>query len=166
MLRQALGATAIVALVLASRSLEVARAGPNPAPPPALQDMEVNRQPVLLCDASGTTWLGPVQSTVVVWSDGDVCYSWKEAEGGFEVGSTHLKPKALNALVTGLVDADAWVLPDQWPQVMDVPLLTVTVLDPTSDASAHTFSYWLGHGPYAAVDTLMDRLLAKVHEVK
>ena len=45
--------------------------------------------------------------------------------------------------------------------VTDVPLHTLTMLQGTQDSKAHTFSYWLGDGEFAAVDALLEDFIVE-----
>lgn len=42
-----------------------------------------------------------------------------------------------------------------------VPLRTLTFLRGAQDARAHTFSYWIGDGDYAALDALLEQFIAE-----
>lgn len=173
MLRRTLGATSLAVLALVPEALQPLFA-PGPASaPPALEDPAglgqldaTDRQPVLVYDVSGGTLLGPVQSTVVVWSSGAVTYSRQDPFSEPAVGTMTLAPAALEGLLQSLEDAGTGALQDQWPQVADLPLNTVTVLGPTTSTVAHTFSYWTGVGKYAAVDAVLDRLTAEIEPVR
>lgn len=125
------------------------------------QTGSIDRQPVLIHDVSGSTLLGSVQSTTIVWSDGSVSYSSNSYTSGPVVDTWTLGDGAYEGLLQGLVDSDAWILSDQWPQATDTPVHTVTVLDPTSNASAHTFSFWTKHGEYEGIGTVLGRLSAQ-----
>lgn len=165
MFRKVLGLASFAALAFAPDALQPLFASEDAAG--GLQQLHAtDRQPVLIHDVSGGTLLGPVQSTVVVWSSGAVTYSGQEAFGDPVVGATSLSPAELDALMDGLAASGAQVLEDQWPQVSDVPLHTVTVLGPTSDSTAHTFSYWIGEGDYASVDEVLGRLMAEVQPMR
>jgi len=129
-------------------------------------DPDNGRYPVLIHDVSGGTLVGPVQATVMVWSNGDVTFSRKEFFGPATVGHTKLSPQQLDGFVTALHEAGAGMLEDQWPEVMDVPLNTVTMLGPGADSMAHTFCYWIGTGRYEAVDAVLDRMTMGLFPVR
>lgn len=153
----AAGITLIPVLLYSSTSHAAAAGGAG-----TQQIGSKDRQPVLIHDISGSTLLGSVQSTTIVWSDGSVSYSSNSYKSDPVVDTWTLSDSAYEGLLQGMMDSDAWILPDQWPQATDIPVHTVTVLDPTSDASAHTFSFWIKHGEYEGIGTILDRLSAQL----
>ena len=46
----------------------------------------------------------------------------------------------------------------------DVPLNTLTVFNGTTDAQAHTFSYWLANGNYAPVQAAIDAFITQTFD--
>ena len=101
--------------------------------------------PILVYDVSGSTLLGPLHRHLAVYDDGHASYS---AAGGLpgaqpEAVFTYVGEKAAAQLLADLRAAGAFQLCDAQLLVSDVPLTTVTVLTPGTDARAHSFSYWI-----------------------
>jgi hypothetical protein len=127
----------------------------------------IRHEPLLLFEQSGGTLLGPVYRNLTVYSDGratltqDVSAVFDaEATTDTKVASVSLSPNNVAALWTILVDAGAFTLCDADAQVFDAPLNTVTIFDGRTDADAHTYSYWIGTGDHAIVDTVISHFIA------
>ena len=73
--------------------------------------------------------------------------------------TVNLSINEANQLVSDLHRAGAMILCDQEVYVTDVPLHTLTIMEPRPDAIAHTFSYWAGVGQYAATAAVVDNFV-------
>lgn len=128
----------------------------------------IKHEPLLIFERSGGTLLGPMYRNLTVYSDGRVSMS-KDDTVFFDSGVGQETAVAVISLSTGeverlwamLVDAGAFSLCDMdGPQVMDVPLNTVTIFDGRTDADAHTYSYWIAINEYAGVGAVISSFIA------
>jgi hypothetical protein len=141
----------------AQHSIQQSRTCPN----------SIRHEPLLLFEQSGGTLLGPMYRNLTVYSDGRATLTQDEA-AAFDseevtetmVASVSLTPDNVAALWAVLVDAGAFTLCDADAEVFDVPLNTVTIFDGRADADAHTYSYWIGTGDHAIVDTVISHFIA------
>jgi hypothetical protein len=155
MLRTPLVALVVLALSQMSPSdLTLGGGRPAFAPPPCSNQLQ--QEPVLVWDHTGSTLTGPYHSRLSVYSNGLATVS---SVVGFEsagnAATAFVPPAAVQALRQALMAAGAATLCDQQSAVADVPLTTVTFFLGGTDARARTFSYWLGTNEYAAVSTIV-----------
>lgn len=114
------------------------------------------RVPLVVVDRTGGTLLGPAHMHLLVYNDGHVVYGSRSgAPGDAHDFHRRLDLKAVQGLHARLLAAGAMTLGDQTMQVTDVPLTTVTVLEPKARASANSFSYWIGVEGHEPVETLL-----------
>jgi len=113
------------------------------------------REPIVMWDVTGNTVAGPVHGQLVVYNDGVTSVS--SGNGG--VRTEAVAPAVVQALRGDLIQAGATTLCDQ-KQVTDMPLTTLTMFVGSTDAQAHTFSYWVANNGYAAVQAEIDDFLA------
>jgi hypothetical protein len=122
----------------------------------------IKREPVLMFDVTGSTLTGPIHFNYIVYNDGLVTGG---TCGGFagdnSAGTANATQADVAQLASDLIAAGGLKLPDQNLTVADVPLTTVTVFKGAEDARAHTFSYWLGVGSYAQINTVIADFRAK-----
>jgi hypothetical protein len=133
-------------------------------PGPILIPFELIQEPVLVYDVTGSTLIGPVHESLVVYNNGHV--SWSAASfftGGDGESCTFQVPiDVVRKLARALADAGAFELPDDPSLVTDVPLLTVTVMKAATDAKAHTFSFFGGFGdPHANVAMIINDFISE-----
>ena len=122
----------------------------------------IKREPVLMFDVTGSTLTGPLHSRYTVYNDGLITGG---SCGGFTganaAGTAYAPPSDVSQLLADLVDAGGVKLLDQNLSVADIPLTTVTVLKGSTNARAHTFSYWIGVGEYAQLASVIADFQAK-----
>lgn len=154
---------AALALVVASGSIGafVLSALAAPAPAPALCLNPLVHEPVLVYDMAGGTLLGPIYRHLAVYDDGHAIASRTTDSSDPGAAATNFLTAAEVAqLRDDLKTAGAGVLCDDPSSVSDVPLQTISFFRGTTDASVHTFSYWLGAAPYDGVDNVITALYA------
>lgn len=122
----------------------------------------IQREPIVMFDVSGSTFLGPVLEHLTIYNDGLASYSNASPTGSTSVGSAMISSQEINKLIQALEEANAGTLQDQEGTVSDVPLTTVTLFSGGTNAQAHTYSYWLGWDNYAAADDVLSEFI-EVH---
>lgn len=121
---------------------------------------ELPREPVLAFDISGFSLGGPIFQHLSVYNDGQGMLATAGFDGAGEVYVGVPGPNAVRKLAKDLALAGAFQLTDQLQFVSDLPLTTVTVFRGTTEATAHTYSYWSAEGPYAAPAQLIADFIA------
>lgn len=130
------------------------------APPPACDNVIVH-EPLFVYEVLGSSLIGPFDSTLTVYADGSLKLADAYATGRGPYARAQITPRAAAAMQQSLFKAGGFVLCDDTQDVTDVPLHTLTLLGGGQDATAHSFSYWVGDGDYAAVDTLIADFVAE-----
>jgi hypothetical protein len=125
------------------------------------------REPVLIYDKSGSTFLGVFHVQMSIYSDGLATYSRigpMEPKGSAMVRT--LAQESFQGLVDNLALAGIEELCDDPRMITDMPLVTVTVFGASgTDTTAHTFSYYdAASGEYATVEWLVQRFVATEFE--
>ena len=120
----------------------------------------IDREPVVMFDVNGGTLLGPVFEHLAVYSDGSASYTSFSSLAAASVEGTTVSADDLNRLVQDLEAAGARTLLDQQMTVTDVPLTTVTLFRGSTDAQAHSFSYWIGADVYDTTDDVLSEFIA------
>jgi hypothetical protein len=115
------------------------------------------REPIVMWDVTGYTLAGAlVHGRLVVYNDGVTSVS----SGNGDVRIEAVAPAAAQALRGDLIQAGATTLCDQKQVTADMPLTTLTMFVGSTEAQAHTFSYWVANNGYAAVQAAIDGFLA------
>jgi len=100
-------------------------------------------EPLLVYEVRGGTLVGPVDLHLVVYSDGAArIVDVSDAEFP-RAAVAHTDPDAVSDLLRDLERVGGMLGCDELGMVTDVPLHTLTMLKPGTDARAHTFSWWL-----------------------
>ena len=137
---------------------------PLPAPlvAPPLGDCvdDLPHQPVVVYEVSGFTFVGFFDRELVVYQDGSARLSSASAAGDGKAQVASVAPGAAVALLSDLSAAGAFQLCDQTGTFNDLPLSTLTVVRPQTDARAHTFSWWAGDGAYGPVEQRLNQFIA------
>lgn len=121
----------------------------------------IHREPALLFDVTGMTLLGEVRRQLVVYNDGLMHLTETLGASGFQrFELKSIPPERVHDLQVRLWQLGAYSLQDQSIIVADLPLKTLTVFNGATDATAHTFSYWIADLGHAAVDELLEDLIA------
>ena len=143
----ALGAGFGALTLLFAVSAEARQAGTGPSPPLGCPDA-IGRELLLVYDLSGSSLVGQFHTSLVVYDDG-LCVISKRNQTTFpipgqdvDVDSADVGADTVAHLLSQLASLGAFKACDQQMQVVDVPLKTVTVARGSTDARAHTFSYW------------------------
>ena len=130
-----------------------------PAPPTCFN--VVAHEPLLVFEVLGTTLLGQVDDTLTVYNDGTCKLATAYADGFGQVRRVEISPREVFMLYQALDQAGAFMACDDTRQFMDVPLHTVTLMNGVQDAWGHSFSYWIGDGNYAVIDSVLENFLAE-----
>jgi hypothetical protein len=119
----------------------------------------LDHEPVLMFERTGGTLMGPVDLLLVVHGNGRVRLAdFSEAElpqGGF----ANVDPEAVSDLMLDLERYGAWIECDDSGMVTDVPLNTITLLKPGTNARSHTHSWWLPEGANGAIEARIELFL-------
>jgi len=179
MIRTALLAAALGAPLLVPPPAVVVPPVPRPSPAPAQPAAQVvpglglpmpgfcgnslPHEPVVVYEVTGGTLAGFLHVRFTAYSDGSASASSLSSFGGGEsvadAAVSFPGPEAVAELLAELRAAGAFQLCDQDLIVSDLPLSTLTVLAPGSDARAHSSSYWSAEGPWAAPSALVNAFL-------
>jgi hypothetical protein len=119
------------------------------------------REPTVFYDVTGFTLLGELHTTLAVYNDGLVSYS---ARSGFlgtsdQACTVFVLPSDVKRLTRELALAGAGTLQDNLQLVLDVPLQTLTFMQPGTDTKAHTFSWLIAPGAYSDVSTILGEFI-------
>ena len=118
-------------------------------------------EPVLVFDVAGGTLLGPIYRHLAVYDDGHAIASrTTDSSDPGAAATAFLTATEVAQLRTDLRNAGAGTLCDDPSFVSDVPLNTVSFFRGMTDATTHTFSYWLPDPPYQSVDGVIAALYA------
>lgn len=120
----------------------------------ATSEKQLVCEPVLIYDVSGSTLTGPCHKNLSVYNNGRVSLAEFAAVGAARNESTMINTGEVKSLVGQLSRYRR--LQDDQTIVMDIPMTTVTLFDGTTDARAHSFSYWLPTGDYEEVQQTID----------
>lgn len=120
-------------------------------------------EPVVVYDIAGSTLLGPFFEHLTVYNDGHAIISATtyDPDPG-QCQTAVLTPAEVVQLRQDLNAAGALTLCDDSGLIpSDLPLTTITMFRGTTNAAAHTFSYWGGFDPtYGPVDQVIRDLIA------
>lgn len=118
-------------------------------------------EPFLVYDVAGSTLAGPVFRHLVVYDDGHAMLAAAaDATHPGGVATAQLTRAEVQALRNALVIQGAWSHCDDDAQVSDVPVKTVTVLQGTTNAIAHSYSYRIATAGLAGVEQRIEMLIA------
>lgn len=134
-----------------------------PAPQAAGCANDLLNEPVVTYDIAGATFGGPFYLHLAVYNSGHAILSGTSYEpdpGRAQVAA--LTPAEVAQLRQDLVAAGVYTACDDTSLApSDTPLTTVTMFRGTTNAAAHTFSYWSGSdAPYDGVDQRLRALIA------
>lgn len=127
------------------------------------------REALVVYDVTGFSFIGAlIHQHLVVYNDGTAAISQaSESFGGSTEGAgsgdskvVFVTPEKAKRFLRELANAGAFTLCDQQLAANDIPLTTLTVLTDATDASAHTFSYWVGMDAYGNVQQIVDAFIA------
>ena len=118
-------------------------------------------EPFVVYDITGATFAGPFDRHLVVHGNGIAKLSSSTHGPGPGKALTGFVPPAdARALAIQLTALGAMTLCDEQNFVTDTPLKTLTLLRGTTDAPAHTFSWYDTVGPYQAIEQAMNDFVA------
>jgi hypothetical protein len=138
--------TALSALTLAPVAVVLAAAGSSggPAPCPNLYPHE----PIVVYEVSGYSLGGFIDQALVVYRDGSARLSHATLDGnGSRSQWTYVGQDAAIELARNLANLGAREVCDRPEIVADLPLTTLTIIGPQTDARAHTASWWFPDTP-------------------
>jgi hypothetical protein len=134
-------------------------AAPAPLPVPACPNTIVH-EPIVLYDISGGTLAGPIDIGMTVYNDGLVRVSSSgffgqpaQAETAF-VGAVVAEQLLLDLSALG-----AGHLCDNYSQVQDLPVSTLTIFRNATDARNHTSSWLRADGAYGPIQDRLQNFL-------
>lgn len=159
MLKLLLAFPLVASLFLVTPQSQPARAA-EPAPAPACADT-IPMHPVLVHDVAGSTLIGPIYRHLVVYSNGHAHLSattYEPDPGRAQTGILTLAEVA--QLRADLASAGAFTSCDNDLPVSDVPVTTVSVFRGATNALAHTYSFLAPDAQQAAVEAVVQQLVA------
>jgi len=119
--------------------------------------------PVLMFDRSGSTLIGPVHESLILFSDGLAIHARRGADirDGGSVEMKNVSAGSAKALWQEVMAAGAASLCDDPAYVTDMPLTKVTVFTPAGfDSIAHTYAYYLAPaGAASQVELLIENFV-------
>jgi hypothetical protein len=119
-------------------------------------------EPLVVYDITGATFAGPLDLHLVVHGNGIAKLSSStHGAGPGKARTEYLAPADARNLAIQLAALGGMTLCDEPNLVVDVPLKTLTLLRGTTDAPAHTFSWYDTVGPYQAIEQAMNDFIAK-----
>jgi hypothetical protein len=155
----ALASLAIVAFVGASAGSapQTGQAGsPVLTPAPSGCDDFWRHEPLVVYDVSGSSFAGPLSIHLAAYNDGSVVFTrFYLFEPERQAEAVFLAPEVTRQLFADLRAASAFELCDQPSFATDTPLSTLTVFRGTTEARAHTISWWAAHGAYAELELIL-----------
>ena len=130
------------------------------AAPAACPDI-YEHQTTLVYEVNGGTIAGRFDRELVLYGDGSARLSSTQVGGGAsKCQMTVVSTETVGKLLAGLTTAGAPALCDDPSFVTDMPLSTLTLMRATTDASAHTYSWWVGQGAYGPVEDILQNFVA------
>jgi hypothetical protein len=123
-------------------------------------------EPIVIYNVQGSTFLEQVHSTLIVYSSGSVMYvnstSSSSLRSGAQETSFSVDPRAARQLQMDLAAAGAFGACDGVAAGADIPLTTVTVFSGSTDALAHSFSFFdnLADPVYGEVQDILGEFIA------
>jgi hypothetical protein len=119
-------------------------------------------EPLVVYDITGATFAGPFDRHLVVHGNGIAKLSSStHGSGPGKARTEYLAPADARALAIQLAAMGGMTLCDEPTLVVDSPLKTLTLLRGTTDAPAHTFSWYDTVGPYLAIEQAMNDFITK-----
>jgi hypothetical protein len=138
--------SAACALALASVPFFLTGAATTGGAPPCVN--QLRHEPVVVYEVSGFGLGGFFDQALTVYGDGSVRLARSTLDG---VGSSsrwiYVGQEAAVDFARNLANLGARELCDQPSVVSDLPLTTLTVIGPQTDARAHTASWWYPETP-------------------
>lgn len=130
----------------------------------------IKAEPVLNVDVTGSTLVGPTHYRFTAYNNGLVTVSRAnligaptESAGSFafaDADTIYVNPAVIQQLTKDLRASGVYGLCDQNLSVADIPLTTVTAFRGATKALAHTYSYWVSVGDYAAPALVINDFIA------
>jgi hypothetical protein len=103
--------------------------------------------------------MGPVDLLVVVHGKGRVRLTDFSEAGLPQGGFANVDPGAVSDLMLDLEHYGAWIECDESGMVTDVPLNTITLLKPGTNARSHTHTWWLPGGANGVIEARIELFL-------
>jgi hypothetical protein len=127
---------------------------------PAQADCNVwNHEPLVAYDLTGSTFLGPLDQSLMVFSDGTVKH-FSQTQGIAKV--TYVTPLQARTLSADLFAAGVFTLCDQPEAGADIPLQTLTLFRGVQDAAAHTVNWWSDDPSYDVLHQILANFIAQL----
>lgn len=141
-------------------------AGEHTAIRPVLQTNgcanSIVHEPLLVYEVHGGTLAGPVDMHLVVYSDGTARITDLTDTDVPRAAIGHTDPEAVSDLLIDLERVGGMLNCDSVGMVTDVPLHTLTMLKPGTDARSHTFSWWLPENANGVIEARIDLFVAEL----
>lgn len=121
----------------------------------------IQHEPLLVYEVTGSTLIGPVDSQLVVYSDGAVRIvdiantEAPRAERGV------VDPAVVSDLMRDLERFGGRLECDATGQATDIPMHTLTMLRVGTDARGHTYSWWIPEGASGAIEERIELFVAE-----
>ena len=121
---------------------------------------DIPHEPLLVYEVSGGTLGGPIDRELILYGDGSARLSSATSGVDGTCQYTGVPAEDALALFTSLAQDGVFLLEDQDLAVSDVPLQTLTVMRPLTNARVHTYSWWLGEDAYGPPEQKLNAFIA------
>jgi hypothetical protein len=121
---------------------------------------EIPHEPLLVYEITGGTLSGPIDRELILYGDGTARLSSSTSGIDGNCQYTAVESADALALFTSLAQDGAFLLEDQTMIISDVPLKTLTVMRPLTNARVHTYSWWIGEDSYGPIEQKLEAFVA------
>ncbi len=118
-------------------------------------------EPLLVYEVRGGTIAGPFDLHLVVYSDGAARIADLTDAEIPRGAAAQTDPDAVSDLMRDLERVGGMIDCDSLGTYTDVPLHTLTMLKPGTDARAHTFSWWIPENGAGAMEVRIQEFIAE-----
>jgi len=119
-------------------------------------------EPLLVYEVRGGTLLGPVDLHLVVYSSGAARIVDVSDADFPRAAIADTDPDEVHDLIRDLERVGGMLACDSSGMVTDVPLRTLTLLKPGTDARAHTYSWWLPENANGVIELRIEQFIEEL----
>jgi len=121
----------------------------------------IQHEPLLVYEVTGSTFIGPVDLHLVVYSDGAVRIAGTANTDAPLAQRGVVDPEAVSDLMLDLERFGGRLECDATIQATDVPMHTLTMLKSGTDARSHTYSWWVPEGASGAIEARIEMFITE-----
>jgi len=120
----------------------------------------IPHEPMVVYEVTGGTFAGPTDMSFVMYTDGSLRLSSTTANEGLGFAKTaSINSELADQVLAELVANGAAKLCDSTISVTDTPLSTLTIFLGTTQAAAHSHSWWIANAADARSAALLDGVI-------